>query len=56
MTHNPSPLTKADRIARVVDEVLEAHAGEIGTHYDGCWKRHVACLAFYIKAIGGHDD
>lgn len=35
-------------IQDVLQEVVGAHAGEIGTHYDGCWKNHAACLAVYI--------
>lgn len=31
-----------------VAAVLEAHKDEIGSHYQGCWKNHVACLAVLI--------
>lgn len=32
----------------VATEVLGVWDGVIGTHYDGCWQRHVACLARVI--------
>ena len=39
-----------ERIQAIVDDVLDLHAGEIGTHYDDCWKRHVGCLASLISS------
>ena len=36
--------------ADIVDEVLASHdLQRISTHYDGCWKYHVACLAILLK-------
>lgn len=32
-------------------EVIEAHRGEIGTHYEGCWHNHAACLAVIIHEL-----
>lgn len=33
----------------LADEVLKEWEGHISTHYVGCHKRHVACLASLIK-------
>lgn len=35
----------ADRAVEAANTVLEAWAGRVSTHYDGCWQNHVACLA-----------
>lgn len=35
----------------LIDEVLKAHEGEIGTHYEGCWKYHAGCLAVVLRDI-----
>ena len=33
----------------VIAEVIEYHADTIGTHYDGCYKRHAVCLAVKLR-------
>ena len=48
----------------IIAAVLEAHVGRIGTHYEGCWKYHAACLAMLLRKAGvdappkneGEDD
>lgn len=47
--------TRTETLA-IVNEVITLHDGEIGTHYDGCWKRHVACLAVLIRDLAGDPD
>ena len=38
----------------LVEEVIAIHADRIGTHYEDCYKYHVACLAVAVKRrIGG---
>lgn len=39
-------------LSEIIDAVLEAHEGRIGTHYEGCWKYHAACLALLLRDIG----
>lgn len=44
----------ADPIIReLANQVLEVWGDHISTHYEGCWKRHVACFA---AVIVGHLD
>ena len=33
----------------VIAEVIEYHADAIGSHYDGCYKRHAVCLAVKLR-------
>ena len=33
----------------VIAEVIEYHADTIGSHYDGCYKRHAVCLAVKLR-------
>lgn len=44
-------MTPAQRALDVATAVYELHADEIGTHYAGCWKRHVGCFASLIKDV-----
>lgn len=45
-----------ESIAEVTNEVLTIWEGHIGTHYDGCWKSHVACLASLIRNLNEDGD
>ncbi len=46
-------VSESDALA-LVDEVLAIHADRIGTHYEDCYKYHVACLAVAVKhRLGG---
>lgn len=40
-----------DIIRDITGEVIAAHATEIGTHYEGCWRNHAACLAVTIHNL-----
>lgn len=42
---------RIENALRVVGEVIEERAGEISTHYDGCWVWHANCLAHYIDDV-----
>ena len=33
----------------LVEDVIAIHADRIGTHYEDCYKYHVACLAVAVK-------
>lgn len=42
----------------IVSDVLEAldtvdgvWADQVGTHYPGCWTRHVQCLALHVRSL-----
>lgn len=40
----------------LVEEVIAVHADRIGTHYEDCYKYHVACLAVAVKRrLGGES-
>lgn len=40
----------------LVEEVIAIHADRIGTHYEDCYKYHVACLAVAVKhRLGGES-
>ena len=40
----------------LVEEVIAIHADRIGTHYEDCYKYHVACLAVAVKhRLGGEN-
>lgn len=41
-------MSKLDEVLR---EVTTTHAGEIGTHYEGCWKYHAGCLAVFVEDL-----
>lgn len=47
----PTPTSARLQALMVADAVIAAHAGEIGTHYEQCWKRHAGCLAVLIRDI-----
>lgn len=39
-------------------DVLTEWGDHISTHYEGCWKRHVACFAYRVHELAkeGNDD
>lgn len=40
----------------LVEDVIVIHADRIGTHYEDCYKYHVACLAVAVKRrLGGEN-
>ncbi|MGX9349188.1 hypothetical protein [Microbacterium sp. KNMS] len=52
-------------ITPILTEVIDAHAGHIGTHNPRCWRYHAGCLAVLIRdrfadvddaELPGHDD
>lgn len=45
-----TPPTSAHlRALQIVDKVIAEHRTIISTHYEGCWKRHAACLAVLVR-------
>lgn len=44
-----SPTSAILKALVAVDQVIRAHEGEIGTHYDDCYKYHAGCLAVLIR-------
>ena len=36
-------------ILDMANTILEARAGQIGTHYETCWMNHVGCFAAYVR-------
>ena len=48
--------TQLEAIQEIADEVLEVWKDHIGTHYDGCWKRHVGCFAWHVKMIVDREE
>ena len=40
----------------LVEDVIAIHADRIGTHFEGCYKYHVACLAVAVKHRLGGDE
>ncbi len=45
--------TDTSRVLAILDAVIDAHKGEVGTHYDGCYKFHAGCLAVRVRhALG----
>ena len=39
----------AINVLALVEEVIAEHADRVGTHYEGCWRNHAACLAVAVK-------
>ena len=48
--------TDTSRVLAILDAVIDAHKGEVGTHYDGCYKFHAGCLAVRIRHVLGHGS
>lgn len=40
----------------IVTPVIDLWSDHIGTHYDGCYQRHVACLAVLIRDVTERTD
>ena len=47
-------VSESDALA-LVEDVIAIHADRIGTHYEDCYKYHVACLAVAVKHRLGGD-
>ena len=45
------PEARDDRatILDMANTILEARAGQVGTHYETCWMNHVGCFAAYVR-------
>ena len=43
------------RLIEILDAVDEPHKGQIGTHYEDCWKWHAGCLAALIRSVVDDD-
>ena len=44
------------RVLTILENVIDAHKGEIGTHYGGCYRFHAGCLAVTILHALGHGS
>ena len=40
-----------ETIRATTSHVIDIHEGTIGSHFEGCWKHHVACLAVIITEL-----
>ena len=38
-----------ETVRELAAHILVLDAGRIGTHYAGCWKRHVTCFAVIVR-------
>ena len=35
-------------VLNLADDVIARWAGKVSTHYEGCWRAHVACFAALV--------
>lgn len=38
-------------VRELAQEVVDLHSDQIGTHYVGCWRYHVACFAVLVRDV-----
>jgi hypothetical protein len=38
-----------NELLKAAELVIEDWKGHVGTHYEGCWRRHIACFAVLVK-------
>lgn len=54
-----SVMDKDTELRRKLDDVVSTvertWAGHIGTHHEGCWTRHVQCLALLVRDVLDDD-
>ena len=36
-------------VRELAAHVIELHGDKIGTHYEGCWTRHLTCFAVIVR-------
>lgn len=42
-------LNRRPEVREILAEVIATHADQIGTHYEGCYRRHAGCLAVLLR-------
>ena len=47
--------TSTSRALAILDAVIDTHKGDIGTHYDDCYRFHAGCLAVRVRHALGHE-
>ena len=47
--------TALGHIHDITQDVLDVHEDRISTHYEGCWKYHIACLASYLHEMSKEE-
>lgn len=49
LKHYPYLDPEVPEHGRVIKAVLDEHEGEVGTHWETCWKHHAGCLARVLR-------